>query len=462
MLNFLPIRWRLTLWYFCTLAAVLAFVAIGSWFAMRWSLDHALDRGLTYQLMGLREYLAATPAAGAQELSTRLTPILGLSDLFRVYDSQGSLICESTALTSHDVALRAPPDADSTVRYRSAGTGRFPLRLAYQRYALGGRMITLEVADPVRKFETALEEFTRTLWFSLPVLLVLATLGGFWLSSRALRPVHQLTQDARAITASDLSRRLAVPRARDELRRLAETLNVMLDRIESSFQRTRQFTADASHELRAPVTLIHTAAEFSLRRERSHEELADSMKTILREARRTTLLIDDLLLLARADSDPSAFPLHPIDLTPVLKDIAGQAAALASSTGIAVTSDCASVPLQVNADEESLRRLLLILIDNAVKYTPDGGQVKLETQSGPEEVLVSVTDTGTGIAEEDLPRVFERFWRADRVRSRESGGTGLGLSIAEEIAGRHGGRLTVTSKLGHGSTFTLVLPKARP
>jgi heavy metal sensor kinase len=457
MLTFLPIRWRLAAWYFCTLAAILAFVAAGSWLTMRRSLERALDLGLTHQLNGLRDYIAKSGAARPEDLPSRLAPISGMSDLFRVYDASGRLVCESTTLTSRHVRLSAPDNADSTVRYRSAGGG-FALRLAYQRYPLGQHTVTLEVGDPVRKFETALQQLTTDLWMSLPILLALGSLGGFWLSARALQPVDRLTSDARAITATDLSRRLAVPSARDELRRLSETLNLMLDRIENSFRQVRRFTADASHELRAPVTLIHTAAEFSLRRKRSAEELEDGMRTILREAQRTARLIDDLLLLARADSDPAAFLLTPMDLAPAFDEVAEQAVVLATPRGVSVTSTRAPGALRVNGDEASLRRLLLILVDNAGKYTPAGGHLTLDARTEGHEILVAVADSGAGIAEEDLPRVFERFWRANKVRSRELGGAGLGLSIAKEIADRHGARLSVASQLGRGSTFTLILP----
>jgi heavy metal sensor kinase len=457
MLTFLPIRWRLAAWYFCTLGAILTFVAAGSWLTMRRSLEHALDLGLTHQLNGLRDYIAKSGAARLEDLPPRLAPISGMSDLFRVYDAEGRLICESTTLTSRHLRLPAPDDADSTGRYRSAASA-FSLRLAYQRYRLGQHTITLEVGDPVRKFETALQELTTALWLSLPILLAIGSLGGFWLSARALQPVDQLTKDARAITATDLSRRLAVPPAKDELRRLSETLNVMLDRIENSFRQVRRFTADASHELRAPVTLIHTAAEFSLRRKRSAEELEDGMRKILREAQRTARLIDDLLVLARADSDPTAFVLKPMDLAAVLDEVAEQAGVLAAPYGVSVTSHRAPGALRVNGDEASLRRLLLILVDNAVKYTPAGGHLTFDARTEGDEILVAVADSGAGIAEEDLPRVFERFWRASKVRSRELGGAGLGLSIAKEIADRHGARLSAASQLERGSTFTLVLP----
>jgi heavy metal sensor kinase len=461
MLNALPIRWRLAIWYFSTLAAILTLVAVGSRVAMQRSLERALDLGLTYQMASLRDYIADGGAGEPDALRARLAPISVLSDLFRVYDEGGRLVCESTALTRRDVKLAAPPDADSTIRFRSTSAG-FPLRMAFQRVPIGARAYILEVADPVRKFGTALDEVRTLFWVSLPLLLVLGSLGGLWLSTRALRPVDQLTEDARAITASDLSRRLAVPAARDELRRLSETLNGMLDRIETSFHQVHRFTADASHELRTPVTLIHTAAEFSLRRERSADELNVSMRQILREAKRTARLIDDLLLLARADAGGEAFRPEPIDLAPIVEDVAVQAEALAQPGGVALVASSVPDPLPIRGDGVSLRRLLLILVDNAVRYTPAGGRVTIDARRNGADILVSVADTGPGIAREDLARVFERFWRADKARTREPGGAGLGLAIAREVADRHGARLTVESDLGQGSTFTLILPARRP
>jgi signal transduction histidine kinase len=302
-------------------------------------------------------------------------------------------------------------------------------------------------------------EFSAILWISMPVVLALATLGGYWLSSRALHPVEELIAGARAISARDLSRRLAVPPANDELRRLAETLNGMIGRVEASVQQMRRFTADASHELRAPITLIRTAAEFSLLRERDREELVDSMRKILREAKRTSVLVDDLLSLARADSGQNQVALYPIRLAPLLHDVASQAVDLAAAKNIAVTTAAAAGDVVINGDELSIRRLLLILVDNAIKYTPSGGRLDLETAVTGDRVVITVADTGPGIAPEDLPHIFERFWRADKARSRDSGGTGLGLSIARDIAASHNATLTVTSELGSGSRFILTLPR---
>jgi heavy metal sensor kinase len=278
------------------------------------------------------------------------------------------------------------------------------------------------------------------------------------MSGRALAPVDRITRDARSITASNLSHRLAVPRAKDELQRLSETLNQMLDRIETSFNQVRQFTADASHELRAPLTLIHTAAEFSLRRERGRDDLVEALRKVLRESKRTAHMVDDLLLLARADSDKNGFESAPLDLQPVLKDVSEQAVLLAESKGIEVAVEIANDSIEVQGDESSLRRLFLILIDNAIKYTPVGGKVGIGLRRELGQATIQVRDNGIGIASEDLPRIFDRFWRADKVRSRDAGGAGLGLSIANWIVEKHGGTLTVESELGGGSVFSVRLP----
>jgi signal transduction histidine kinase len=270
--------------------------------------------------------------------------------------------------------------------------------------------------------------------------------------------VARITDDARAITESNLSARLAVPDSRDELQQLSETLNDMLGRIEQSFTRTRQFTADASHELRAPMTLIYTAAQYSLRRERSREELVEGMAMIVRESQRTTALIDDLLLLARGDAGREAAALAAMDAGPLLREAAEQATSIAAAKDVVVSLQLEAGSLAVNADEAQLRRLLLILLDNALKYTSAGGRVTLVGRGDATGVTVTVADTGAGIAPDDLPHVFERFWRADKVRSRDAGGTGLGLAIARQIADRHGAHLDVRSDVGRGTAFTIRLP----
>jgi signal transduction histidine kinase len=271
-------------------------------------------------------------------------------------------------------------------------------------------------------------------------------------------PVARITDDARAITESNLSARLAVPKSRDELQQLSETLNQMLERIEQSFMRTKQFTADASHELRAPLTLIYTAAQYALRRPRRREELVESLEKIERESRRTAVLIDDLLLLARGDAGRETSELEVLDARAFVRDAAEQATAMGGIKSVRVELQLDANELPIQASEAKLRRLLLILVDNAVKFTPVGGTITLSADRDGSAVAISVADTGVGIAAEDLPHIFERFWRADKVRSREVSGAGLGLPIAKQIAEQHGASLDVQSEPGCGSVFTVRLP----
>jgi heavy metal sensor kinase len=339
--------------------------------------------------------------------------------------------------------------------FRDAGPRRFRFRLAAQQIYINGQPIVIEVADPRGKFETILTDFYSVLLFAVPLVLVIAAVGGYWLSGRALAPVDQIISEAQAIDPAEFSARLSVPRSGDELQRLSETLNQMLDRVEQSVVQVRRFTADASHELRAPVTLIYTAAQFALRRERSAEELKDSMRKILQAAKRSTELINQLLWLARSDAGNNRTELVPADVVPVVSDVACEAATLAADKGLTITTELPDVPVYAALDETSFRRLLLILLDNAVKYTPSGGRVTVHLTQRVDDLEITVADTGIGIPSDKLPFIFDRFWRADQVRSREAGGTGLGLAIAREIANNHGAELTAQSFPGEGSTFTV-------
>jgi heavy metal sensor kinase len=289
--------------------------------------------------------------------------------------------------------------------------------------------------------------------------LIVAALGGYWLSGRALAPVDQIIDEARSIDSANLAARLSVPSSGDELQRLSETLNQMLDRVEQSVLHMRRFTADASHELRAPMTLIYTAAQFALRRDRDPDELKDSLRKILREAKRCTELINQLLLLARSDAGSCQMHFVPTDIGALVHEVLSEVSMLASSKKLGVSSSLLDKPLRLDIDAASFRRMLLILLDNAIKYTPEGGAIAVNLVEEANTARIAVADTGTGIPAEQLPFIFDRFWRADKVRSRDAGGTGLGLAIAREIAQSHGAELTVESSVGHGSTFTVWFPR---
>jgi heavy metal sensor kinase len=276
--------------------------------------------------------------------------------------------------------------------------------------------------------------------------------------------VDALVRTAREVSGTNLSSRLQKLETGDELQRLSDTLNEMLDRIESAFQRITQFTADASHELRTPVSLIRTEAELALRRSRGEAEYKESLRHILLEAERTTALIEQLLSMARADSGREALHFEPVDLRQTLRSVVDgwqQVATIRNlqfSASLDVPPSLDALDFSVMGDETLLRRLADVLLDNAFKYTPSPGSVHLSLEPQGESAVIRVQDSGVGIAEEEQSKIFERFYRVDKARSRAQGGAGLGLAIAQWIVTQHGGSIRVESRPGEGATFHVELP----
>jgi heavy metal sensor kinase len=333
-----------------------------------------------------------------------------------------------------------------------------PVRLLTATAAVRGQPYVVEVAWPIGELREVMDDFRWAVLLIIPCGIFSAAVGGYWISRRAMAPVDRITLTARAITADRLSGRLEVPPTGDELQRLSETLNDMLARLEAAFIETTRFTADASHELRTPVALIRTAAEVALRRERSPDEYREALASILREAERTSVLIQNLLTLTRADAGVNALQRAPVDLAALVEDQRAEARALCEGRGLELRIELPAQPVSVEGDRATLGRLILLLVDNAVKYTPAPGQVRVFLESGGGVAALVVTDTGIGIAAEDLPHVFDRFFRADKARSRDSGGAGLGLSIARWIVEQHAGRITIASEPGRGCRVRVELP----
>jgi heavy metal sensor kinase len=278
------------------------------------------------------------------------------------------------------------------------------------------------------------------------------------MSGWALTPVDEITRAAQEISPTDLTARLALPGTGDELERLAETLNAMLQRIESAFKQMKQFTANASHDLRTPIALIRTRAEIALRKSRTHNKYREALKEILGETERISALIDNLLLLARTDIGTESVKFTRVDLCDLVRKAGAQGRTLAESRHIDWSQTVPESSLWIGADQEALRRLFLILIENAIKYTPEHGAVSIRVQNSDDKAYVEVLDSGIGIAEPDLSHIFDRFYRADSARSRDTGGFGLGLSIGKWIAKAHHGDINVKSVLGKGSCFQVRLP----
>jgi two-component system, OmpR family, heavy metal sensor histidine kinase CusS len=384
----------------------------------------------------------------------------------------GELIYQSAFLREHPLSDRKPGqvkrDAVNPAPVKAGQRRRprlenirlagKPFRFAIQQIEAGDRVYIVQTGVVIDDLLHTLHQFRLYLLMFAPLLLLVAAGGGYWLSRRALSPVDALVRTARTITGTTLSSRLDKLNTGDELQRLSDTLNEMLDRLEAAFRRVTQFTADASHELRTPISLVRTEAELALRRSRGESEYKEALQHILLEAERTTSLIEELLALARADAGRETLNLHPVDLRQALRGVVESWRQIAGIRNLQFTESLGAQEPLVAADEAALRRVINILLDNAFKYTPSPGtvQLTLEEQSG--KAVITVQDTGVGIAPEEQGKIFERFYRVDKARSRDMGGAGLGLSIAQWIVQQHGGSIQVESTLGQGSIFRVVLP----
>jgi heavy metal sensor kinase len=449
----LSIRFRLTLWYSTVLLAALVLFAV----AMSVALEHQLMAGLDTRLAQRVDGLRTVAVEGVTEHMTRqvlqeelveFTQEVPEGTLTGLADPNG-LLLPPPAVIAEQVWSARP--AYSTVRWSARN-----YRVLATRFESGGTDYRVLVAASVSEVETVLQQFRVLLFWLAPAVLAASWLGGYWISRRALRPVDEITRVAKSVSLQNLSARLAVPRTGDELQRMSETWNEVLQRLEASVLRMRQFTADASHELRTPLALISGTAELALRRERSPEEYRQALEAIYSEAGGMTELTESLLSLARTDNG-ATMPLEPVDAAIVAREVTRECDPVALKKGITLAARAAPDSVTVTPNAPALRRLLMILVDNALKFTPSGGQVTVSAVAIHDGVRLSVDDTGDGIAPEALPHVFERFFQADP--SRTGFGAGLGLSIAQAIAQAHGSEITVDSRLGGGSRFELVLKR---
>jgi two-component system OmpR family sensor kinase len=307
-------------------------------------------------------------------------------------------------------------------------------------------------------------ELFAPILIALPLLFVVALSAAWAAAGRALAPVDRLISDLEAIKdGRSLHRRLPVESEDNELDRLAQTINSMIARLEASFAALRRFTADASHELKTPLTVLRADIERAMQAQHVSYEQLPSLEEALAETARMANLVDSLLTLARADEGRYDIHREPVSLEPMVREVFETALILGEESGVAVALAVVE-PLHVQGDPVRLRQLFLNLVTNALKYTPRDGTVTLALEQRGEQAAFSVHDTGHGIAAADLPFIFDRFWRADlaRGRSSERGGFGLGLAISQWIAHAHGGAISVASRLGRGSTFTVTLPLPHP
>ncbi len=484
------IRAQLTLWYTGICAGLIILFGVVFYMTFRAGLASSLDTtlqlraeqigaGVSYahgtltiqDLTGELPGLGSNGPSGADPSGEPIDPgqigqtsNVNFGALVRILNAQGQTVYVSPAFQS----LSVPADSVAQSLKGTSWQGTITAR--------DGQMVRLYSA-PLGEDHTvfgvvqvgeSLAPFSATLWrvvigFLLlaPFFLALGALGSYWLAGRAFRPIHRLTHTAQEIEAGDLQRRIPLPRANDEIHHLALTLNEMIARLDRAFAQQRRFVADASHELRTPVAVIRSLTDVALAEAQNPEEYASILGEVNAEAERLGQLINDLLALARADEGQTVLEHEPVRLDRLVAEVAATLEPLAVEQG--VTLDVWSrEPVTVQGDEARLIQVVINLLQNALSYTNAGGVVTLNVEADTANAILTVRDTGVGIAPEHLPLLFERFYRADPARSRSPGGSGLGLAIVAWVVRAHAGTVAVESQAGQGSVFAITLPLAPP
>jgi heavy metal sensor kinase len=426
----------------------------------------ALEQALTRRAQQISStILEELPVRGASyvasEIQARYAPELN-ERVIRITDAQNREIYASKNADALSPPLPAPVSSGASQgspTFREEFPGHGPsLRVVSLHYRLGdGSTYTVEVGAPETEITIALRGLLMTLALGFPVLIGLAIAGGYSLLGRALRPVDQIVSSAERITLKNLNQRLPVPPTGDEFERISLALNRMIARLEEAFQIANQFTVDASHEIRTPLTIIRGELEGLVQDASLRAETVEQAGNILEEVERLTRIVEGLLLVSRLDAGEAHMRHEPVDLGEIVNSTADQMELLSKEKLLTVRRQV-SQGVMVEADLVRLKQVAVNLLDNAIKYTPEGGDILLKVGSRDGRALFEITDTGIGISPPALPHIFQRFFRSDEVKASRMEGTGLGLAIVQSIAEAHGGTVSVESDVNRGSKFRIELP----
>jgi heavy metal sensor kinase len=458
---FHSVRTRLTLWY----AGVLALSLIAFAFLIYYAAAATFRQRQDESLLSTAQTVASAYVEEFEEQKSLtkagqvvLAELAFPNRYVQVTDSNGqSMASTNVSRTAGPIPL---PALDQARRQGSSFISVNGWRVAIVPISSSNQELGFAtVAEPLSVIDDALRSLRRDFFAGVPIVLLLASAGGYFLARKSLSPIASMNRQTKRISAGSLSSRLDVRDPRDEPGSLAITINDLLTRLESSFKEQQRFIADASHELRTPLAVLRSETEVALNKPRTVKEYQESLSLIKDEAERLSRIVEDLFLLARQPLDaPQSLIKEPVLLNDAVRDCARAAQVLASRKGVRLETESDQHSMVLQGDEELIKRMILNLLDNAVKYTPRDGEIRISLmrQNGNAEIVVR--DTGIGIPKADQSHVFDRFYRVDKARSRSLGGAGLGLSIASWIVAAHNGRISVESTPNHGSKFTVELP----
>lgn len=456
----LSIRVRLTL-AFALLLGILIFASGASLYGIvRYQLYHHHDRSLVETAAQVEAILSRQDdCAHLETAQIEALDRLGRLILFHETEGEGHVFYRSP----DSGRLPAPPSLaslKSLAPFETLHQGADTLRVHSRPYRTrSGRHGLIRVMDRMGEIDEPLRFLGLSLLLLVPIGITIAAVGGYWMAGRALAPVDRITRQAQAIEAQSLASRIPHPGPDDEMGRLVDTLNQMFERLERAFEGMKRFTSDASHELRSPLAIMRSTIDVALSHPRSREEYRASLESLGEEVDRLRRVSSDLLLLARADAGRLELDEAPVHLDRLVKEVVEAFQPVATNKCILLEGACHQASI-VLGDERWLRQVLANLLDNALKFTPSGGQVRVELETDGSEVHVGVEDTGPGIPADQLPRIFERFYQGDSARTRnDKQGTGLGLAISAWIVEAHGGTLTAVNRSDvSGCRMTMRLP----
>lgn len=447
----MTIRTRLTLWYAGALAAALLLYAAGVYLFLEHRVMSQLDWQVHERYETAEHFLERAPSGTVRWHGDSSAKEEGR--WLEVWSVTGQLLYRDGPAPLGFPASMPQQDYLGPESVALADGAR--ARVLTGRHTIDGLAVLIRVAESEDRPRHELQEILLVLALGLPGAVALAGLGGTWLARRALRPIETMAERARKITAERLADRLPVENPGDELGRLSAAFNDTLARLEGSFEQLRRFTSDASHELRTPLTALRSVGEVGLRQPRDEASYREIIGSMLEETDRLARLVDSLLTLSRADAGQVQLNRSRIELDALARDVANLLSPLAEEKRQSISVE-ARAPVAALVDPLIFRQALVNLVENAIRHCPDETRIRVVVRDGPP--TLEVIDNGPGIASEHHDKVFDRFYRVDPARSRESGGTGLGLSIARWAVAAHGGRIELESQVGRGSTFRIVLP----
>jgi len=455
------LKTRITVWYISLSTLILVCLGIALYFIISHSMMNERRALIAQDLEKIPHVVQRYGNRGVNRLldeAQEEIPLKPSEEFVQIFNANGESIASSQNLKGRSLPFRpdlanGTPSQFATVAISGDTT---PALLGVTNIDINGQPSVVVVAASLSNVSSIQSRLLATLFLSIPVAILLSVVGGALLARQAIEPLDRMTSTAQQISAERMNERIQLERADVELKRLADSFNEMLGRLDQSFKQIRQFTADASHELRTPITILMGETDLAVNGLLDDEECRTALSSRREELQRMSRIVDDLLTLSQFDHSQQILHRKPLDFSDLVIEVCEQQRNQARSKGVDLELT-KTEPAMMEGDDSRLRQMVRNLLDNAIKYTPRGGKVTIELEKSNGNFELQVSDNGIGIPRDDLPHIFDRFYRVDKARTRDEGGTGLGLSIVKKVVEAHGGNVNVSSEVGTGTVMTVVM-----